>query len=128
MYPAFVAEGQEGTEATESITQEKGQVVKAVVKTKRLTKDVEVADIGCGFGGLLMALSPSMPDTLCLGGWSDFLAECARKRGVLTPVQASKSERKLRNTLRTRSEPCEIKAGRKAAMITRTLLVSGLTR
>ncbi|ROV96614.1 hypothetical protein VPNG_09003 [Cytospora leucostoma] len=67
MYPAFVAEGQEGTEATESITQEKGQVVKAVVKTKRLTKDVEVADIGCGFGGLLMALSPSMPDTLCLG-------------------------------------------------------------
>lgn len=67
MYPAFIAEGQDDTEATESITQQKGQVVKAVIKPKRLTKDVEVADIGCGFGGLLMALSPSMPETLCLG-------------------------------------------------------------
>lgn len=28
---------------------------------------VEVADIGCGFGGLLMALSPLMPQTLILG-------------------------------------------------------------
>lgn len=28
---------------------------------------VEVADIGCGFGGLLMALSPVMPQTLILG-------------------------------------------------------------
>jgi hypothetical protein len=72
MYPAFIAEGQEDTEATESITQQKGQVVKAVVKPKKLTKDVEVADIGCGFGGLLMALSPSMPETLCLGGLSTF--------------------------------------------------------
>lgn len=67
MYPAFVAEGQEDAEAKESITQQKGQVVKAVVRPKRLTRDVEVADIGCGFGGLLMALAPSMPETLCLG-------------------------------------------------------------
>lgn len=29
--------------------------------------EVEVADIGCGFGGLLMALSPLMPQTLILG-------------------------------------------------------------
>lgn len=34
---------------------------------KRLLKDVEVADIGCGFGGLLMALSPELPDSLILG-------------------------------------------------------------
>lgn len=79
MYPAFIAEGQEDTEATESITQQKGQVVKAVVKPKRLTKDVEVADIGCGFGGLLMALSPSMPETLCLGGLCTYsYGVCAR--------------------------------------------------
>lgn len=32
-----------------------------------ITKDVEVADIGCGFGGLLVALAPKMPDTLLLG-------------------------------------------------------------
>lgn len=32
-----------------------------------LTKDVEVADIGCGFGGLLVALAPKLPDSLLLG-------------------------------------------------------------
>lgn len=70
MYPAFVAEeGQEDTAETEIATQQEGQFVKTVAKRKRLTKDVEVADIGCGFGGLLVALSPAMPDTLCLGGW-----------------------------------------------------------
>ncbi|WEW55730.1 tRNA (guanine-N(7)-)-methyltransferase (tRNA(m7G46)-methyltransferase) [Emydomyces testavorans] len=34
---------------------------------RRLLKDVEVADIGCGFGGLLVALAPVMPDTLMIG-------------------------------------------------------------
>jgi len=33
----------------------------------RISKQVEVADIGCGFGGLLFALAPIMPDTLLLG-------------------------------------------------------------
>ncbi|KAH9907478.1 PXA domain-containing protein [Xylariomycetidae sp. FL2044] len=33
----------------------------------QLTKDVEVVDIGCGFGGLLVALAPTMPDTLIVG-------------------------------------------------------------
>ena len=32
-----------------------------------MTKEVEVADIGCGFGGLLFALAPKMPETLILG-------------------------------------------------------------
>lgn len=35
--------------------------------TRRLLKDVEVADIGCGFGGLLVAMAPLMPDTLMVG-------------------------------------------------------------
>jgi tRNA (guanine-N7-)-methyltransferase len=30
-------------------------------------KRVEVADVGCGFGGLLVGLGPILPDTLCLG-------------------------------------------------------------
>lgn len=34
---------------------------------KKLSKDVEVVDIGCGFGGLLVALAPKLPDTLMLG-------------------------------------------------------------
>jgi tRNA (guanine-N7-)-methyltransferase len=32
-----------------------------------LSKEVEVVDIGCGFGGLLIALAPLLPDTLLLG-------------------------------------------------------------
>lgn len=35
--------------------------------SRRLTKEVEVVDIGCGFGGLLVALAPALPDTLLLG-------------------------------------------------------------
>lgn len=34
---------------------------------KPLMKPVTVADIGCGFGGLLIALSPLLPDDLILG-------------------------------------------------------------
>lgn len=30
-------------------------------------KRVEWADVGCGFGGLLMDLAPKFPDTLMLG-------------------------------------------------------------
>jgi hypothetical protein len=37
------------------------------VRPKKMRKQVEVADIGCGFGGLLFSLSPVLPDTLLLG-------------------------------------------------------------
>ena len=33
----------------------------------KATKQVEWADVGCGFGGLLMSLAPQFPDTLMLG-------------------------------------------------------------
>lgn len=36
-------------------------------RAKAITKDVEIADIGCGFGGLLFALAPKFPETLILG-------------------------------------------------------------
>jgi tRNA (guanine-N7-)-methyltransferase len=39
----------------------------APLQPKRISKQVEIADIGCGFGGLLVALAPLMPDTLILG-------------------------------------------------------------
>jgi len=32
-----------------------------------LQRQVEILDIGCGFGGLLVALAPVMPDVLMLG-------------------------------------------------------------
>lgn len=47
-YPAFVS----------------GEVTEGI---QRLKKDVDVADIGCGFGGLLVALAPKLPDSLLLG-------------------------------------------------------------
>ena len=54
-YPAYIApESKEGN----------------TTGVKRLTKDVTVADIGCGFGGLLVALSPILPDDLILGTYS----------------------------------------------------------
>ncbi|CAM1506488.1 Fc.00g061290.m01.CDS01 [Cosmosporella sp. VM-42] len=36
-------------------------------KPPRLSKDVEIVDIGCGFGGLLVALGPKLPEELILG-------------------------------------------------------------
>jgi tRNA (guanine-N7-)-methyltransferase len=36
-------------------------------KANAISKNVEIADIGCGFGGLLFALAPKFPDTLILG-------------------------------------------------------------
>lgn len=34
---------------------------------KKISQDVEVADIGCGFGGLLVGLAPKLPESLLLG-------------------------------------------------------------
>lgn len=36
-------------------------------KPMPLKQDVEVVDIGCGFGGLLVALAPLFPEKLMLG-------------------------------------------------------------
>ncbi|CAJ2505315.1 Uu.00g127090.m01.CDS01 [Anthostomella pinea] len=62
-FPAFVADQQP------NIVSEPAEATEAVSKPSptKLTKDVEVVDIGCGFGGLLVALAPALPDTLLLG-------------------------------------------------------------
>jgi tRNA (guanine-N7-)-methyltransferase len=49
-------------------------------KPPEMTKQVEIADIGCGYGGLLFALSPKLPDKLILGleirtSVTDFVSE-----------------------------------------------------
>lgn len=36
-------------------------------KTGKMTKNVEIADIGCGYGGLLITLAKEFPETLSLG-------------------------------------------------------------
>lgn len=63
LYPAFAVEDEDET------MQEKDGVSETTTETKvgKISKKVEVADIGCGFGGLLFALAPKMPDTLLLG-------------------------------------------------------------
>ena len=38
-----------------------------MLQGRRLVKDVTVADIGCGFGGLLVALAPKLPGDLIIG-------------------------------------------------------------
>lgn len=61
-YPAFAEQTpQDETQQTDSAQE--------VVSTRKrpLTQRVEIADIGCGFGGLLFALAPILPNTLIMG-------------------------------------------------------------
>jgi tRNA (guanine-N7-)-methyltransferase len=60
-YPAFV------TTPEENQTHPQSDTDVALGPVRQLKKDVEVADIGCGFGGLLVAMAPVLPDTLLLG-------------------------------------------------------------
>lgn len=81
-YPAFVAEDQGSEDVTmdghdkpqsdkdehrSNGVAEANQDGEMMPKPRTLTKEVEVADIGCGFGGLLVALAPVLPETLILG-------------------------------------------------------------
>lgn len=52
-FPAFKVQSTE-TDETSSIP-------------PKMTRQVQIADIGCGFGGLIVALSPLFPTTLMLG-------------------------------------------------------------
>lgn len=56
---------------------------------RRLKKNVEVADIGCGFGGLLVALAPVMPDTLMVGMWA---ATGSNTRGIVSVTDGKSKE------------------------------------
>ena len=57
-YPKFIAE-QDSTAGGPSDNDS--------ARPTRLSKEVTIADIGCGFGGLSFALSPKFPDQLILG-------------------------------------------------------------
>ena len=54
------------------------------------TKQVEIADIGCGYGGLIFALSPKLPDKLILGLATDHRSSCTTK-DTLTLCRSSAS-------------------------------------
>ncbi|KAH8731275.1 putative methyltransferase-domain-containing protein [Phaeosphaeriaceae sp. PMI808] len=66
LYPAYSVNRPEqsttaDTESSRTEAEDQQQNDKAIMK------NVEIADIGCGFGGLLFALAPKFPDTLILG-------------------------------------------------------------
>lgn len=61
-----VVESQDGKKSNEEEGKE-AQTIAVGEDSRKLTQDVEVADIGCGFGGLLVALAPKLPNTLLLG-------------------------------------------------------------
>jgi len=62
-YPAFVVPQPSPQQNTHTSTAPE----EGIQYIPKLVKDVEVADIGCGFGGLLVALAPKLPDKLLLG-------------------------------------------------------------
>ena len=98
-YPKFV-EHREAEAVLSSGESEPGDSPVGVLK-----KSVEVADIGCGFGGLLVALAPMLPDILLLGMMSSqsqymWSHDCA---------QVWRFERRSPNTSRKESELCELK-------------------
>jgi tRNA G46 methylase TrmB len=66
-YPAYVAPSPAKDEGGEAVADTEGRD-----KPRPLTKDVEIADIGCGFGGLTVALAPEFPDQLILGVYAYF--------------------------------------------------------
>lgn len=65
-YPHF-ASGQPATTAETDESAEQIATPTAFGAPRQLQRAVEVVDIGCGFGGLLVALAPRMPDSLMLG-------------------------------------------------------------
>jgi tRNA (guanine-N7-)-methyltransferase len=69
-YPAYaVKTTEEAEKGKEAENESHDQEPTSSPSTKAITQPVEIADIGCGFGGLLFALAPKFPDTLLLGGF-----------------------------------------------------------
>lgn len=66
LYPAYAMSNNENHTTGASPDQQPHDEGK-ISNIKSISKDVEIADIGCGFGGLLFALAPQFPDSLILG-------------------------------------------------------------
>lgn len=66
LYPAYAVKSPEA-EMTKTETESHDASEEEQRTITPISKNVEIADIGCGFGGLLFALAPKFPDTLILG-------------------------------------------------------------
>jgi tRNA (guanine-N7-)-methyltransferase len=69
LYPAYAVKEQNEEKSDEMDESNPGDE-EELPKIRKMSKSVEIADIGCGFGGLLFALAPQFPDTLILGASS----------------------------------------------------------
>ncbi len=67
LYPHYVVDEPQEDQEMSVDPESSAERDLAPLRPKRISADVEVADIGCGFGGLLIALAPAMPSTLILG-------------------------------------------------------------
>lgn len=77
-YPAYAR--QESVSVSKDDAKDDTAVSTESSSVREMTKRVEVADIGCGFGGLLFALAPKMPDTLLLGTTTSRATESSLKK------------------------------------------------
>lgn len=68
-YPGYIVADSEPTAANGKEQNSTTPTIAATAPTKikPLVKPVTVADVGCGFGGLLVALAPKLPNELLLG-------------------------------------------------------------
>jgi tRNA (guanine-N7-)-methyltransferase len=87
-YPAYVATTEEGHSSSEQ-----NQTLTTTSGFPKMSQQVEVADIGCGFGGLLFALAPKLPNTLLLGmeirvSVTEYVQEKAKALRVQAQAQA----------------------------------------
>ncbi|KAI4912426.1 tRNA (guanine-N(7)-)-methyltransferase (tRNA(m7G46)-methyltransferase) [Alternaria incomplexa] len=65
LYPMYAKHPKKETE--EGQNESHDMSIEEQREANAISKNVEIADIGCGFGGLLFALAPKFPDTLILG-------------------------------------------------------------
>lgn len=64
-FPAFVAKTDDSS--TARTMSGASACLLSDQKSQALTKEVDIVDIGCGFGGLIVALSPALPGSLLIG-------------------------------------------------------------
>ncbi|KAF2647543.1 hypothetical protein K491DRAFT_763630 [Lophiostoma macrostomum CBS 122681] len=66
-YPAYTVKEESGEYEKEHGAESESHDPGQPTTVRAISKPVEIADIGCGFGGLLFGLAPEFPDTLLLG-------------------------------------------------------------
>lgn len=67
LYPTYAVEKPSEEKETADSTHDSDPTPNTTQQSKAISHPVEIADIGCGFGGLLFALAPKFPSTLLLG-------------------------------------------------------------